>query len=107
MLPHFLFSFCYISFHFRLVPNCVVKAKTVRNRVFIGDQIDDCKDLSGLFYLLPFQKVRATYVILFVPLYMYLIGIFSQLGCGTPGMGPHVWQGWSAGQFDKINWNDK
>ncbi|KAI0209778.1 Actin-related protein 6 [Lamellibrachia satsuma] len=40
----------------RLIPNCVIKAKTVRNRVFIGDQVDDCKDLSGLFYLLAFQK---------------------------------------------------
>lgn len=40
----------------RVVPNCVIKAKTVRNRIFIGDQIDECKDLSGLYYLLPFQK---------------------------------------------------
>ncbi|KAK2142530.1 hypothetical protein LSH36_942g01043 [Paralvinella palmiformis] len=38
------------------VPNCVIKAKTVRNRIFIGDQIEDCKDLSGLYYLLAFQK---------------------------------------------------
>ena len=45
--------------------NCVVlcifscltiRSKTERRRNFIGDQIDDCKDLSGLFYLLPFQK---------------------------------------------------
>ncbi|XP_063404961.1 actin-related protein 6-like [Mytilus trossulus] len=40
----------------RLMPNCITKAKSVRTRTFIGDQIDDCKDLSGLFYLLPFQK---------------------------------------------------
>nr|XP_022293675.1 actin-related protein 6-like [Crassostrea virginica] len=40
----------------RIVPNCVTKAKNVRTRIFIGDQIDDCKDLSGLYYLLPFQK---------------------------------------------------
>lgn len=39
------------------MPNCVTKAKSVRTRTFIGDQIDDCKDLSGLYYLLPFQKV--------------------------------------------------
>ncbi|WAR08907.1 ARP6-like protein, partial [Mya arenaria] len=32
-------------------------AKNVRTRIFIGDQIDECKDLSGLYYLLPFQKV--------------------------------------------------
>ncbi|XP_064629409.1 actin-related protein 6-like [Lineus longissimus] len=36
--------------------NCVTKAKHIRSRVFVGDQIDDCKDLSGIFYLLPFQK---------------------------------------------------
>ena len=42
---------------YRVVPNCVTKAKNVRTRIFIGDQIDDCKDLSGLYYILPFQKV--------------------------------------------------
>ena len=47
-----------VFFNYRLIPNCVIKAKTVRNRVFIGDQVDDCKDLSGLFYLLAFQKVN-------------------------------------------------
>lgn len=41
---------------FRIIPNCVSKAKNVRTRIFVGDQIDDCKDLSGLYYLLPFQK---------------------------------------------------
>ncbi|KAK3578879.1 hypothetical protein CHS0354_010239 [Potamilus streckersoni] len=40
----------------RVIPNCVTKAKNVRTRIFIGDQIDECKDLSGLYYLLPFQK---------------------------------------------------
>jgi actin-related protein 6 len=42
----------------RVMPNCVTKARSVRTRTFIGDQIDDCKDLSGLYYLLPSQKVR-------------------------------------------------
>ena len=32
------------------------RSKSERRRSFIGDQIEDCKDLSGLFYLLPFQK---------------------------------------------------
>ncbi|XP_046549128.1 LOW QUALITY PROTEIN: actin-related protein 6-like [Haliotis rubra] len=40
----------------RIIPNCVTKAKNVRTRIFIGDQIDECKDLSGLYYMLPFQK---------------------------------------------------
>lgn len=40
----------------RIIPNCITKAKSERQRSFIGDQIDDCKDVSGLFYILPFQK---------------------------------------------------
>lgn len=39
------------------MPNCVIKAKNVRSRVFVGSQIDECKDQSGLYYLLGFQKV--------------------------------------------------
>lgn len=41
----------------RIVPNCIMKAKSERRRPFIGDQVDDCRDASGLFYILPFQKV--------------------------------------------------
>lgn len=40
----------------RVIPNCIMKAKSEKRRAFIGDQIDDCRDLSSLFYLLPFQK---------------------------------------------------
>jgi len=40
----------------KLIPNCVTKVKSERRRPFIGDQLDDCKDYSGLFYLLPCQK---------------------------------------------------
>ena len=40
----------------RVFPNCIMKAKSEKRRAFIGDQIDDCRDLSSLFYLLPFQK---------------------------------------------------
>ncbi|CAN8005127.1 unnamed protein product, partial [Ixodes hexagonus] len=40
----------------RIIPNCITKAKSERRRQFIGDQLDDCKDMSGLFYLLPFHK---------------------------------------------------
>lgn len=36
--------------------NCVCKAKSERRRLFIGDQLDECKDCSGLFYILPFNK---------------------------------------------------
>lgn len=33
-----------------------MKAKSERRRPFIGDQIDDCRDASGLFYILAFQR---------------------------------------------------
>ena len=41
-----------------------MKAKNVRTRIFIGDQIDECKDLSSLYYLLPFQKVKLLPVVI-------------------------------------------
>jgi len=40
----------------RVIPNCIVKAKAEKRRAFIGDQIEDCRELSSLFYMLPFQK---------------------------------------------------
>lgn len=42
---------------FRVIPNCIMKAKSERRRPFIADQVEECRDASGLFYLLPFQKV--------------------------------------------------
>lgn len=33
-----------------------MKVKSERRRPFIGDQIEECRDASGLFYILPFQK---------------------------------------------------
>ena len=53
-MSHLLLFHVFFS---RVVPNCVTKAKNVRNRIFVADQIDECKDQSGLYYLLPFQKV--------------------------------------------------
>jgi actin-related protein 6 len=40
----------------RAIPNCISKAKSEKRRAFVGDQIDDCRDLSSLYYMLPFQK---------------------------------------------------
>ncbi|PSN54221.1 Actin-related protein 6 [Blattella germanica] len=40
----------------RVIPNCIMKAKSERRRPFVGDQLEDCRDASGLFYILPFQK---------------------------------------------------
>ncbi|KAJ6219739.1 hypothetical protein RDWZM_005551 [Blomia tropicalis] len=39
-----------------IIPNCVTKVKSERRRPFIGDQLEECKDYSGLYYILPFTK---------------------------------------------------
>lgn len=46
--------------YFSVIPNCIMKAKSERKRPFIGDEIEECRDLSGLFYLLPCQKGYVT-----------------------------------------------
>lgn len=42
------FHYVYIGSHLR--------SKAERRKNFIGDQLEDCKDLSGLYYVLPFQR---------------------------------------------------
>uniref|UniRef100_A0A2K5QDF7 Actin related protein 6 n=1 Tax=Cebus imitator TaxID=2715852 RepID=A0A2K5QDF7_CEBIM len=39
-----------------VIPNCQFRSKTVRLKTFTANQIDEIKDPSGLFYILPFQK---------------------------------------------------
>ena len=43
------------------MPNAVMKAKSERRRPFIGDQVEECRDASGLFYILPHQKVTPVF----------------------------------------------
>ncbi|XP_054712753.1 actin-related protein 6-like [Uloborus diversus] len=40
----------------RVIPNCITKAKSERRRAFIGNQLDECKDYSALYYSYPFQR---------------------------------------------------
>jgi actin-related protein 6 len=40
----------------RLTPNYLAKSKNARES-YIGSEVDDCKDYSGLFYNLAFHKV--------------------------------------------------
>ncbi|RXM36711.1 Actin-related protein 6 [Acipenser ruthenus] len=40
-----------------VIPNCQFRSKTARLKTFTANQIDEVKDPSGLFYILPFQKV--------------------------------------------------
>ncbi|XP_011496887.1 PREDICTED: actin-related protein 6 isoform X2 [Ceratosolen solmsi marchali] len=38
------------------LPNSIMKAKSERRRPFIGNQIEECRDVSGLYFMLPLQK---------------------------------------------------
>ncbi|KAK5866752.1 hypothetical protein PBY51_011303 [Eleginops maclovinus] len=40
----------------RVIPNCQFRSKTSRLKTFTANQLDEIKDPSGLFYILPFQK---------------------------------------------------
>lgn len=37
-----------------------MKAKSERKRLFIGSQIDECRDCSGLYYLIPSERGYVT-----------------------------------------------
>ncbi|KAE8615181.1 hypothetical protein XENTR_v10008435 [Xenopus tropicalis] len=39
-----------------VIPNCQFRTKTARLKTFTANQIDEIKDPSGLFYILPYQK---------------------------------------------------
>ncbi|KAF3814538.1 hypothetical protein GH733_017696 [Mirounga leonina] len=41
-----------------VIPNCQFRSKTARLKTFTANQIDEIKDPSGLFYILPFQKLH-------------------------------------------------
>ncbi|KAJ4918435.1 hypothetical protein JOQ06_000100 [Pogonophryne albipinna] len=40
----------------RVIPNCQFRSKTSRLKTFTANQLDEIKDPSGLFYILPFQR---------------------------------------------------
>ncbi|XP_063919057.1 actin-related protein 6 [Zophobas morio] len=44
----------------RVIPNCIMKAKSERKRLFIGSQIDECRDCSGLYYVIPSERGYVT-----------------------------------------------
>uniref|UniRef100_A0AC11ECJ8 Actin related protein 6 n=1 Tax=Ovis aries TaxID=9940 RepID=A0AC11ECJ8_SHEEP len=46
-----------------VIPNCQFRSKTARLKTFTANQIDEIKDPSGLFYILPFQKPREEMVL--------------------------------------------
>ncbi|KAG0001271.1 Actin- protein 6 [Entomortierella chlamydospora] len=44
---------------YRTFPNNITRSKTER-KTFVGDQLETCKDFSGLYYRLPFEKGMLT-----------------------------------------------
>ena len=41
----------------RIYPNSIARSR-VERKVFVGDEIHTCRDLSGIVYRRPFEKVR-------------------------------------------------
>ena len=71
-----------------------MKAKSERRRPFIGDQLEECRDVSGLYYILPVQKVAQLGKRNFVLFSLKIIvsGIFNQLGHTKRCMGLFIWK---------------
>lgn len=40
----------------RIYPNSVFKTKADRKRVYVSDELDECKDRSSLYFVLPFER---------------------------------------------------
>lgn len=55
---HHINFFVQTPFYRSVIPNCQFRSKTSRLKTFTANQLDEIKDPSGLFYILPFQKVR-------------------------------------------------
>lgn len=41
---------------FSCADNCIYRSKNVSGRNFIGNEVEECKNLSGLFGTYPFKK---------------------------------------------------
>ncbi|VDM25618.1 unnamed protein product [Toxocara canis] len=46
----------YLHYYFRVFANCIVKAKSERKRVYVADEVEECRDHSSLFFLIPAEK---------------------------------------------------
>lgn len=44
------------SVNVRCFPNSIVRSRAEK-KVFVGDEVENCKDLSGLAYRRPFERV--------------------------------------------------
>lgn len=99
---HFVFSNLtwFLSlFFFSVIPNCQFRSKNSRLKTFTANQLDEIKDPSGLFYILPFQKVRLPLQVQCRLGNSFLLGAHvcaglpGQLGCSEEGVGSPFWKG--------------
>ncbi|KAF9176945.1 Actin- protein 6 [Haplosporangium sp. Z 767] len=49
------FGYADVDAPYRAIPNNITRSKAER-KTFVGDQLETCKDFSGLYYRLPFEK---------------------------------------------------
>lgn len=91
-----------LSVPLSVIPNCQFRSKTSRLKTFTANQLDEIKDPSGLFYILPFQKVKSRkgeaasawrQTVLFPPFLFVSSGLPGELGRPEEGVGPPVWKG--------------
>lgn len=86
-------------FFFSVIPNCQFRSKNSRLKTFTANQLDEIKDPSGLFYILPFQKVRLPLQVQCRLGNSFLLGAHvcaglpGQLGCSEEGVGSPFWKG--------------
>lgn len=89
-----------LSVPLSVIPNCQFRSKTSRLKTFTANQLDEIKDPSGLFYILPFQKVKSRegeaasawrQTVSFPP--FLSSGLPGELGRPEEGVGPPVWKG--------------
>lgn len=75
LFPMFTNRFAFLS----VIPNCQFRSKTSRLKTFTANQLDEIKDPSGLFYILPFQKVLFVYNYSFIFIFTFNLHSFASV----------------------------
>lgn len=99
---YWVYNKVWVSF-LSIIPNCQFRSKSLRLKTFTANQLDEIKDPSGLFYILPFQKVTfwleimtllsiLSNFVLFKTHLLFILGLSRKLGCATESVGSIVWK---------------
>lgn len=78
-------GFAHVDEEPRIYPNSIARSR-VEKRVYVADEIDQCRDLSGIVYRRPFERVRWSYS-RFSLNELSSVGYASQLGLGEGDLG--------------------